>query len=86
MKHLSQKSNFISKKFTTKTFEPTMNFKLIITAIFLLFITASSAARLGFKGNMRGLLTRASGLSPRQMMMLRKQLQLAQNRRYGRFA
>ena len=63
-----------------------MNFKMIFTIIFLISITSSSAARLGGKGNMRGMLTRASGLSPQKMILLRKQLNFAQKRKYGRFA
>ena len=63
-----------------------MNFKMILTIIFLIFVTASAGARLGGRGNMRGLLTQSSGLSPRQMMMLRKKLYLVQKMKYGRFA
>ena len=69
-----------------KKSETNMNFKMIFTIIFLIVITSSSAARLGGKGNMRGMLTRASGLSSRQMILLRKQLYFAQKRKYGRFA
>ena len=63
-----------------------MNFKMILTMILLICVTVSTAARLGGKGNMRGLLARSSGLSPRQMTMLRNQLHLARKRKYGRFA
>ena len=63
-----------------------MNFKMILTIIFVFFAQTVCAAWLGGKGNMRGLLTRSSGLSPRQMILLRKQLHLIQQRKYGRFA
>ena len=63
-----------------------MNFKMIATLMFLICTTCSSAARLGKGGNMRGLLTQSSGLSPRQMMILRKELYLVQKRKYERFA
>ena len=59
---------------------------MILTMIVLICVTVSTAARLGGKGNMRGLLARSSGLSPRQMTMLRNQLHLARKRKYGRFA
>ena len=63
-----------------------MNFKMILTMILLICVTVSTAARLGGKGNMRGLLARSSGLSSRQMTILRNQLYLARKRKYGRFA
>ena len=59
---------------------------MILSIILVVMATLSTASRLGFNGNMRGLLDRASGLSPRQMILLRKQLYLAQKRKYGRFA
>ena len=46
-----------------------MNFKMILTVVFVLFAQMVCAARLGGKGNMRGILTRFSGLSPRQMIL-----------------
>ena len=63
-----------------------MNFKLILTIIFVLFAQMVCAARLGGKGNMRGILTRFSGLSPRQMILLREKMAEIQRRKYGRFA
>ena len=70
-----------------------MNFKNILTIIFVIFGQIACAsprraqpARLGGKGNMRGLYARSSGLSPRQMVMLRKRMDLVNRRKYGRFA
>ena len=59
---------------------------MILSIILVVMATFSTASRLDFNGNMRGLLDRSSGLSPRQMILLRKQLYLAQKRKYGRFA
>ena len=54
---------------------------------FLQLIVATSAfvsgARLGGKGNMRGVRTRYSGLSPKEVAVLKFMLQ---RKRYGRFA
>ena len=62
-----------------------LNMKMI--SLILQLIVASTAfgsgAKLGGKGNMRGVRTRFSGLSPRQVAVLK----LMMNRkRYGRFA
>ena len=63
-----------------------MKFQIILAIILTLFVAANNAARLGGKGNMRGVATRFSSLSPRQVMMIKKLLQQRQKRKYGRFA
>ena len=63
-----------------------MKFQIILAIILTLFVAANNAARLGGKGNMRGVATKFSSLSPRQVMMIKKLLQQRQKRKYGRFA
>ena len=63
-----------------------MKFQIILAIILAIFVAASNAARLGGKGNMRGVATKFSSLSPRQVMMIKKLLQQRQKRKYGRFA
>ena len=62
-----------------------MNFKVILAIILAIFVTTNNAARLGGKGNMRGVATKFSGLSPKQMKLLKKLLQQRQKQKYGRF-
>ena len=63
-----------------------MNFQMFYSVVFIIFLAQCNAVRLGGKGNLRGLLTRASVLLPRQMKTLRKQLYMAQKQKHGRLA
>ena len=63
-----------------------MNIQIIFAIIFEIFITSSNASRLGGKGNMRGVATKFSSLSPKQMKLFKKLLHQRQKRKYGRFA
>ena len=63
-----------------------MKFQIILAIILTLFVAANNAARLGGKGNMRGVATKFSSLSPRQVMLIKQPLQQRQKRKYGRFA
>ena len=57
----------------------------IFSLLFVINFASSSfvsAARLGERGNMRGTVTRYSGLSPREAVLLRMMLK---RKRYGRF-
>ena len=49
-------------------------------------INVTSAERLRAKANMRGIVTKFSGLSPRQIQMIKRILKLEQKIQYGRFA
>ena len=51
-----------------------------------LLVAAAAAAGIGGKGNMRGLATKFSGYSPRQMIIIKKILAQRRNGNYGRFA
>ena len=59
-----------------------MNIFSLLFAVFSVFSNAVMSARLGGKGNMRGVVTRYSGLSPREAALLRFMLK---RKRYGRF-
>ena len=63
-----------------------MKFQIILAIILAIFVAASNAGRLGGKGNMRGVATRFSSMSPRQVMLIKTLLQQRQKRKYGRFA
>lgn len=60
--------------------------KFLHVIIFTFSFIICDAARLGGKGNMRGVVTQYSGLSPKQMMLFKIMLKLHQNSKYGRFA
>ena len=63
-----------------------MKFQIILAVILAIFVAVSNATRLGGKGNMRGVATKFSSMSPRQVMLIKKLLQQRQKRKYGRFA
>ena len=63
-----------------------MNIQIFLSIIFAIFITTSNVLRLGGKGNMRGIATKFSSLSPKQMKLFKKLLHQRQKRKYGRFA
>ena len=63
-----------------------MKFQIILAIILTLFVAANNAARLGGKGNMRGVATKFSSLSPRQVMLIKQLLQQRQKTKSGRFA
>ena len=63
-----------------------MKFQIILAFILTIFVAVSNAARLGGKGNMRGVATKFSSLSPRQIILMKKLIQQRQRRKYGRFA
>ena len=56
-----------------------------IFALVLVVLNGIEARRIKRKGNLRGVTTQFSNLSPRQMMMLRKLVKIKQQSRYGRF-
>ena len=62
-----------------------MNFLNIIFAL-LCLINVSSAAGLRVKANMRSMVTNFSGLSPRQIQIIKRILQAQKKIKYGRFA
>ena len=57
-----------------------MNIFSLLFAVFSVSSNAVMSARLGGKGNMRGVVTRYSGLSPREAALLRLMLK---RKRYG---
>ena len=59
---------------------------LAMQCILIAFSVAAAAAGIGGKGNMRGLATKFSGYSPRQMIIIKKILAQRRNGNYGRFA
>ena len=62
-----------------------MNFINIIFALFC-FINVSTAAGLRAKANMRSMVTNFSGLSPRQIQLIKRIIKIKQKIHYGRFA
>ena len=66
-----------------KTTESKMNIVVLLFAIICALSNFVFAGRLGGKGNMRGVRTRFSGLTPHEAALLKLFLR---KRRYGRFA
>ena len=63
-----------------------MKLEIIFVIILAVFVTASNASRFGGKGNLRGVATKFSSLSPQQMILFKKLIRQRQKRKYGRFA
>ena len=63
-----------------------MKLEIIFAIILSVFVTASNASRFGGKGNLRGVATKFSSLSPQQMILFKKLIRQRQKRKYGRFA
>ena len=63
-----------------------MKLQIILAIILALSVSISNASRVAGKGNMRGVATKFSSLSPKQMILIRKLLRQRQKRKYGRFA
>ena len=63
-----------------------MKLQIILAIILSLLVSISNASRAAGKGNMRGVATKFSSLSPKQMILFRKLLRQRQKRKYGRFA
>ena len=63
-----------------------MNLLQMIFTVLLFTNATAGKIRLGGKGNMRGTITRSSGLTPRQILMIKKIMQARQKLQYGRFA
>ena len=61
-----------------------INFMSIFVLV-LVVLNGIEARRIKRKGNLRGVTTQFSNLSPRQMMMLKKLMKIKQQSRYGRF-
>ena len=62
-----------------------MNFIKIIFAL-LCLINVSTAAGLKAKANMRSMVTNFSGLSPRQIQLIKRIIKIQKKIQYGRFA
>ena len=63
-----------------------MNILHFLITIIMLACNFTDASRLGGKGNLRGLVTKYSGLSPIQIRILRRRIMREQKILYGRFA
>ena len=63
-----------------------MKLQIIFAIILAFFVSISNASRVTGKGNMRGVATKFSSLSPKEMLLFRKLLRQRQKRKYGRFA
>ena len=61
-----------------------INFMSIFVLV-LVVLNGIEARRIKSKGNLRGVTTQFSNLSPREMMMLRKLMKIKQQSRHGRF-
>ena len=61
-------------------------FQIIFTVCLILCSVTAHASRLGGKGNMRGTITKYSGLTPRQILMIKRIIQAKKKLHYGRFA
>ena len=67
-------------------YQKKMNILHFLITIILLACNFTDASRLGGKGNLRGLVTKYSGLSPIQIRILRRRIMREQKILYGRFA
>ena len=77
----------IDSKTRHKVSDLKMKAQLFVAMILAIVSVARiNAARLCGKGNMRGLATKFSGFSPRQMMAIKRLLNQCQNKKFGRFA
>ena len=64
-----------------------MKFQIFLTIhCILASLFVAAAASVGGRGNMRGLATKFSGYSPRQMIIIKKILAQRRKGNYGRFA
>ena len=65
-----------------------MKFQIFLTihCILASLFVAAAAASIGGRGNIRGLATKFSGYSPRQMIIIKKILAQRRSGNYGRFA
>ena len=67
----------------------TIKMKLLQILLILCYFSNASGrrkTRLGRKGNMRGTITIFSGLTPREIRMIKLILEAESNSKYGRFA
>ena len=63
-----------------------MNVISILITIIVAACNIAQARRLGGKGNLRGMITTYSGLTPIQRRILRRKIMREQMKIYGRFA
>ena len=85
--HRNIKNNFWWNYYSISfAINQTTTYKMKISAILVVFICFIDGARLGLKGNMRGMTVDFSSMSPKEAAYIRHLIKQNCRKKYGRFA